>query len=261
MKRVITLPAIKANASVGYRYYQNLLGLVQAMNSDMRKAVLDTFTTTDNVDTIIGAMNIRALEWQNFIDRKSDMIASQFVSNVDRATTTSLAHSLRKAPKPIAEALVVKLNNHGKQALNANKLAVVENVSLIKSIPAKYHDQITFLVTEAVGQSRGRKWLEDEIIQLGHSTKDRAKLIAKDQLNKVTEIINVSRQKGLGITHNKWHHSSRPKQPRQSHIKADGKIYPLDKGCLIDGEYLFPAQAINCYCYSSPVIIFDDGVE
>ena len=75
--------------------------------------------------------------------------------------------------------------------MNANRLAVIENVSLIKSIPAKYHDQITFLVTEAVGQSRGRKWLEDEIIRLGHSTKDRAKLIAKDQLNKVINSVNM----------------------------------------------------------------------
>lgn len=260
MKKVITLPPIKANASVGYRYYQELLGLVQAMNSDMRRTILDAFTTTENVDAIVGIMNVRAMEWQNFVDKKADIIAAQFVNNVDRATITSLAHSIRKAPKPTAESLIVKLNSHGRQALNANKAATIENVALIKSIPAKYHNQVTFLVTEAAGQGRGRKWLEDELVALGHSTKSRAKLIAKDQLNKVTEVINVSRQRGLGITHNQWHHSSRPKQPRQAHIKADGKIYQLDKGCLIDGEYIYPGQKINCYCYSSPVIIFDDGV-
>ena len=260
MKKILVLPPIKPNAGVGYRYYLELLALTKAMNADMRRQVLDLFSTTDDVDAVNGVIKMRAGEWQSYIDRKADVIAAQFVSSVDRATITALAHSFRKAPRPVAESLVVKLNDQGRKALNANKAAIIENVSLIKSIPAEYHEKITFYVTEAMGQGRNKTWLTEKIMELGHSTKKRAQLIAKDQLNKVTEVINVSRQQELGITQNKWHHSSRPKQPRQSHIKADGKIYPLNKGCLIDGEYIYPGQKINCYCYSSPVIIFDDGV-
>lgn len=260
MKRIIILPAIRPNAGIGYRYYLELLSITKALTADLRQVVIDAFSTTDNVDIVDGIVKVRTGQWQSYVDRKASVIASQFVSNVDRENIIALAHSFRKAPRPVAESLVVKLNQHGQRALNANKAAVIENVSLIKSIPAKYQEQITFYVTEAMSQGRNKTWLTERIMELGHSTRDRAKLIARDQLNKVTEVINVSRQMGLGITHNKWHHSSRPAQPRKSHVEADGKIYPLNDGLLIDGEKIFPGQKINCYCYSSPVIIFDDGV-
>lgn len=260
MKRIIKLPPIKANVSAGQRYYSYLMALIKAMDKDMRSTVLDSFKLTNDVSAINGIVQIRANEWQNYADRKADVISTQFVYGVDKATTLSIGQSISQAPKVIAQSLVVKLNEQSRQVLNANKAAVIENVSLIQSIPSKYQEKLTFLVTEAAGQGRSRKWLEDELISLGHSTKERAKLIAKDQLNKITATVSAARQEQLGITHNEWHHSSRPKQPRKSHVEAAGKIYPIKKGCLIDGENIYPGQKINCFCYSSPVLIFDDGV-
>ncbi|HHN9167526.1 TPA: phage head morphogenesis protein, partial [Escherichia coli] len=44
------------------------------------------------------------------------------------------------------------------------------------------------------------------------------------------------------------------KQPRPSHVKADGKEFDLDKGLYLDGEWVLPGEAINCRCTWSPVI-------
>jgi hypothetical protein len=58
----------------------------------------------------------------------------------------------------------------------------------------------------------------------------------------------------LGFTKAKWKHSTASKEPRQSHLKANNKVYNIEEGCYIDGEYIQPAEKINCNCYSVPII-------
>ncbi|ELZ1101181.1 TPA: phage head morphogenesis protein, partial [Escherichia coli] len=82
----------------------------------------------------------------------------------------------------------------------------------------------------------------------------RAETIARDQNNKATAVIQSERQKKLGITKGIWRHSHAGKQPRPSHVKADGKEFDLDKGLYLDGEWVLPGEAINCRCTWSPVI-------
>ena len=65
-----------------------------------------------------------------------------------------------------------------------------------------------------------------------------------------------ARRKELGIKRAIWRHSSAAKEPRQSHVKANGKMFDVDKGMLIDGEYILPGMKINCGCTSRAVIEF-----
>ena len=37
-------------------------------------------------------------------------------------------------------------------------------------------------------------------------------------------------------------------------MEADGRLFDISKGCLIDGEYIFPGELINCACSFAPVI-------
>jgi len=260
-KKFIELPPIKPNISPYKRYLRELKSIIKSMNRDIRKSIIEEYSKTTNAEQLNNFLSMRISQWEMFIDRKSEVISTQFVTSINDNVTTELKKSLNKAPKILYNNLVVKLNERNSAALNANKAAIIENVNLIKSIPQKYKTELEFFVNEAAGQGRNVQWLKEKIMSLGHSTESRAQFIAMDQLNKITSTINNARQKGLGIKQNKWHHSSRPKQPRKSHVEADNRIYDLDKGCNIDGEYIYPGQKPRCYCFSSPILPFEDSLE
>lgn len=262
MKRIINLPPIRPNMGTGSRYMRELKAITKAMSKDMQSYVLDTYSKTNDPDILNGAIQLRIDKWENFIRGKSAIIANQFVNNIDSSTRMSLQKSFSKLPEMLeqrAKDLTVKLNVRGQNALISQRASVIENVELINSIPQQYQKELQFYVNEAASQGRNIKYLKEKIMSLGHSTESRATLIAIDQMNKVTSLINTARQRDLGITKNQWHHSSRPKQPRKSHEEADKKIYNINEGCLIDNEYIYPGQKIRCYCFSSPIIEFDDG--
>ncbi len=96
--------------------------------------------------------------------------------------------------------------------------------------------------------------LRSDILARYDVTKKRAALIARDQNNKATAVMEKARRISIGITQAKWAHSRGGKEPRASHVAANGKIYDVAKGCLIDGKYIMPGEEINCRCVSHAVI-------
>ena len=137
---------------------------------------------------------------------------------------------------------------------NALQAVIAENVNLIKSIPEQYLTQVETLVMQSAGRGRDLGYLADELQKRYGITKRRAALIARDQNNKATSVMQVARQTSLGITEGIWHHSHAGKVPRPSHVKANGTKFDLSKGLLLDGEWLLPGEAINCRCTWSAVI-------
>ncbi|MGD3056672.1 phage minor head protein [Escherichia coli] len=137
---------------------------------------------------------------------------------------------------------------------NVMQAVVNENVNLIKSIPEHYHTQVETIVMQSVSRGRDLGYLTDELVKRYGITRRRAETIARDQNNKATAVIQSERQKKLGITKGIWRRSHAGKQPRPSHVKADGKEFDLDKGLYLDGEWVLPGEAINCRCTWSPVI-------
>ncbi len=65
-----------------------------------------------------------------------------------------------------------------------------------------------------------------------------------------------ARYQELGITEAIWCHSAAGKEPRPSHVKAGKEKlrFDVNKGALIDGEYILPGEKINCRCFAKPVI-------
>jgi SPP1 gp7 family putative phage head morphogenesis protein len=85
-------------------------------------------------------------------------------------------------------------------------------------------------------------------------TKKRAALIARDQNRKATAVIHRDSLLDLGVTQAVWHHSHAGKTPRPSHVAANGKVYELSKGLLVEGEYIQPGQEINCRCTCRAIV-------
>ena len=129
-----------------------------------------------------------------------------------------------------------------------------ENISLIKSIGSDYLAEVEGLVMRSVTAGRDIGGLQKDLIDRFGVTKRRAALISRDQNNKATATIQRVRQRSLGITQAIWLHSYGGKEPRPSHVAADGKVYDIDKGMFLDGVWTCPGREINCRCLAKSII-------
>ena len=75
-------------------------------------------------------------------------------------------------------------------------------------------------------------------------------MIAKDQVQKVTQQMAMSNAKAYGATKGEWIHIPGEKSSRITHIHFDGQTFDLDKGLYDEdvGEYVLPGQLIYCMC-------------
>jgi len=139
-----------------------------------------------------------------------------------------------------------------------SNIAIQNQVNLIKSISDDYFDKIENLVYNGVMNGEDFATLGKKIQEATGATKKRAKFIARDQTATVNANLSKARAEQAGITKAEWVKTKSSKTenytPRESHIKADGKGFDLNKGLLVDGEYIFPGQKIGCTCVARYVV-------
>ena len=240
--------AVRPNIGIERKYKRQLVKLIDEMQHSVKywiragyKKDLEQIMAFDSPATSMrDVIKKRFEQWQKRFDNTAQKLAENFVSNVDEYSKRSMRLALQdKLPT-----VNFKETPAMKNALDS---FVVENVNLIKSIPQKYFTEIEGLVMRSVRDGRNLADLTNELEHRYDITRKRAILIATDQNNKATETLNRVRVQELGVTKARWIHTGGSKEPRKSHQHASGKIFELDKGCLIDGEYIYPAQLINCY--------------
>lgn len=146
---------------------------------------------------------------------------------------------------------------------------VAKNVELIKSIPSDYFAKIQeMVISSSLGQKKFEGGLVQAIQDLTHVTRNRAKLIARDQSAKAVSTFTQMRYENLGCRRYIWRNSQDRRvagnpnglypdpDPRSkvhgNHWKREGKIFEWDNPPP-DGH---PGMGINCRCYAEP--IFDD---
>lgn len=246
------LPSVTPNAGVADAYRKELVGMVDDLHSHMATEVLRGMKTTGlaqdgPVDILNGIINRVASGLLSRLNRVAQSMAERFISSVMQNADVSLFASMRNA------GLTVKMNMTEEMA-DAYDAVRAENVALIKSIPEQYHRQIEALVNESVARGRDLKYLADELHRRYGITRRRAEFIARDQNDKATSTLTAARQRQQGFTQGEWMHSHAGKEPRRSHVHANGKTFDLAKGMKIDGEYIMPGQLINCRCTWQPVI-------
>jgi uncharacterized protein with gpF-like domain len=198
----------------------------------------------------------RAAQWKKMFAEHAPDLARWFIAKVDRHAsnaTKQAAVSLTGFGVSMKDTLITN---------NVLQASIVENVGLIKSIQSEYFSEVEGMVMRSVTAGRDLQTLTNNLEARYGITRKRAKLIANDQNNKATAQMARVRQQALGVTKARWLHTGGGKNPRHSHVLANGKIFDLDRGLKIDGEYVFPGELINCGCVGSPIIPgVDDETE
>lgn len=193
------------------------------------------------------AMQKLAKRWTRRFDDMAQKLADRFANDAMKNADASLATTFKDAGFTVEFKMTSQMNN----ALQAT---IAENVGLIRSIPEKYFTEVEGLVMRSVARGRDLSYLTDELQKRYGITRLRAAFIARDQNNKATSVVQSARQQALGITQGIWKHSHAGKKPRQSHVKANGRLFDLSEGMLIDGEHIMPGELPNCRCTWEAVI-------
>lgn len=186
----------------------------------------------------------------NAVDLIAEKLSSKTVNAQKKQADAQLAQQLEKMSGVDLRGLF--RDEDLKQVVDES---IAANVALIKSIPSQYADQIESAILRGLQEGKRAEAIKKDILAIGHSTDDRAMLIARDQLGKINSRISQIRQQKLGITHYTWE-TSHDERVRSSHRLCNGKIYAWDDP-PIDGH---PGQPIRCRCVSIPYMehLLDD---
>lgn len=188
-------------------------------------------------------------QWEDRFSAAASDLAEWFANKSKQRSTRTLQSILKKG------GWTVKLK-HTKAQKDILEAAVAENVALIKSIPQRYLTQVEGFVMRSVQTGNDLKQLTDDLTKQLGVERRRAKMIARDQTNKVNAALTRARQVELGIEEAIWMHSGGGKHPRPTHVKNDGKKYDVKKGWFDPHErkWIHPGMLINCQCVSRSVV-------
>ncbi len=261
------LRAIRPNKGIEMDYRKKLAALIARMQKEAQREILRAYQgeeaqiAADAVPANVLYRLVRGLrdKYQKLFNKKARSLSLWFVNSVDRYTEVALKGALRhyqseKFQQELSDLGLLHDFKRTPALTNTVQSFVHENVNLIKSIPEKYFTEVEGMVMRGIRDGKPFNWVNNEMAKRYGITTRRAVMIARDQNHKATEQLNRTRQLGLGVKRGMWQHATGVKEPRHSHEQANGKIFDLDKGLKIDGDYIFPGEKINCHCFFIPLL-------
>lgn len=123
-----------------------------------------------------------------------------------------------------------------------------ENIKLIKSIPSQYLDQLHGRIVAAVRAGKPSKVISEVVRETFDLPRNRAKLIARDQIGKLNGQLTMARQRNIGVESYVWR-TSLDERVREEHKAREGEKFKWDEPPK-DGH---PGNPINCRCSAEAV--------
>lgn len=259
----VTFGRMYPNAGYTARYRREIKKLIRAMNEETRSEILSLYSDKANdamLRDLQSVMKKLREKWKREFERRAKQMAEWLADKTQKRTRKDVQKQLKNM------GFALTPNYTDAQKAEIAKF-VEESVNLIKTIPMHYLNDVQDIVRDAVERGGDRAAIHEAIKdkfdhpivnrKAGESEEDalkraerRADLIAKDQVQKVTQQMAMSNAKAYGATKGEWIHIPGEKTSRITHIDFDGQTFDLDKG-LYDsdvGEYVLPGQLIYCMC-------------
>lgn len=268
-KKPITLRPVHPNAGIRAKYRRRLLALVDEMTQSYLFWIERAYERAPPAiaqDAPYGSktkakvkLSSKELErelkklakrWQDRFADAAPRLAGWFSKAIDKRSHDALMHILRKGGFTVNLKVTASLRD----VIHAS---VVENVSLIRSIPEQFHTQIEGMVMRSVIAGRDLAPLTRDLQKHFGVTRRRAELIARDQNNKATAMITRARYLDIGFEEAIWLHSAGGRKPRPTHVANSGKRFNMREGWpdpALGGKLIWPGTEINCRCVAKPLI-------
>ena len=249
-------------ASVAREYTRALWGIVEEMNEAIELDLLphlpeladlaastrpDSFRADDVIDwaekvaeLLIRARTAFEKKRKDDPERLARIFAEQASSWNDKEFKAVVKSALGVDPFVREPWLKAELNGFVRQ-----------NVALIKSLPDQHFKDIEGITLRGLQAGRRHEAIAKEIRERFQAPRNRADLIARDQISKLDGQLTKLRQQELGINCYTWR-TSRDERVRARHREREGMVYSWDDPP--PGGH--PQEEIRCRCKAEPV--FED---
>ena len=134
--------------------------------------------------------------------------------------------------------------------LDQLKLFSAQNSQLIKSLPEQELSRVSGIIERGLQQGLRFTDMTESIQKSFGITHRRAKLIARDQTQKLNSSLTKLRQQQVGVEEYEWQ-TSLDERVRPTHRANEGKIFRWDSPPPITGH---PGHDINCRCTAIAVL-------
>lgn len=247
------LPVIHPDLSIERKYHKALVSLLKEIKVDVYKNIVNPNIAQDGIKDWLGHTADFLLDkWTKKLNNLADEMATLFINRL----FVNYDKRMKKAMRDSGFTVQLQMSEQVEKRVQE---AVAENVGLIKSIGTTYLSKVNQATWTMVKGGFNLKEFADALEHGFGVERKRCNLIARDQMGKASIAIQQARHEELGLYRAIWLHSHAGKVPRQSHIKANGKEFDIRKGMYIDGEFILPAEKINCRCNYR--IIIDDLIK
>jgi hypothetical protein len=139
-----------------------------------------------------------------------------------------------------------------------------KNIMLLEGVNRDHFDQVYDAALRSISAGRDLGLLCNVLMQINIDgmTKQRAGEIARLLNNKATALMTRERQGSLGIKQARWLYSGAPcelspKKPTgqdAAHRAANGKLFDVSTGMLLNGKWTWPGVEPGCRCISKSVV-------
>lgn len=238
---------IVPSKAIGITYSSDLRKLVKAMIKDY-KSLIDVYR--DKKDQLAQDADDRKLaqaaggtwlttelqerlaslgkKWERKFMEIADNLSPKVVQKMLKSTDTQLKQKLiHYFSAERLELIGQVVPNPLRQVMKAH---IQENANLIKSIHAKFHEQVEGSVWRSITGHGSIKSLRDDLVSYGIKTEKRANLIALDQTRKMYSSMTLERFKQVGIRKAMWLHTHAGKTVRPYHYRRWDGVSGIDDG-------------------------------
>ena len=229
--------------------------MINAMHKETLKEIrsLQSEVIQDSPFDVIEFMKRLRKKWYDYFEKQAKKFVRWLVNKVDSLTKNKMSQDLKKS------GMVIEPNYTGEEKKLIAKI-IKDNVKLIKSIPQHHLRKVQDIIYEAWLRGGDRKYIVGRIEKLINkkaypNTKRRAYLIAKDQMNKITQQLAIAEAKAYGATRGEWIHVPGEFSSRLTHIHMNGQPFDLDTGLYDEAvkKNVLPAELVYCQCQFSPI--------
>lgn len=279
MLKTIKGTPLRHNAGDEAAYIKALTSITMQMVSQTRREIIALYRSPDFINLVVGMddspqYQLRKLtknlenKFVGMFEKRATGMAEAAINRANKTSSASLYEEAIKANKIERAKALKEVSLKGSIINKKNeefaKIAIKENVSLIKSIPLKHLERVEKMVTESITTGKGLKDLIKNLSEIGDISYRRSKMIALDQTRKIYNNVNANNMLGLGIKSFEWLHSGGSAHPRELHMVLDGQVFEINDPPIINvetGVRGLPGDEINCRCTMSPVFEFQKDTE
>lgn len=127
-------------------------------------------------------------------------------------------------------------------------------VDLITSLPTDAGLRVHTLAREAWMGGRRPESITQEIMNSGTVTANRAKLIARTEMSRMSSVLTQTRAINIGATHYTWQ-TVKDAAVRSSHRHMQGVVCSLHEPPEVEpGKFYHPGEFPNCRCHPAILI-------